>query len=143
MPQDADPPRTLPVSSSESDVVEQRMYAEAYDGMLPHPRHLREFEELHPGITERLLTLVERQAAHRQALEQRELTMESRNSMCGLIFGLVIGLSTIVGAVVCILSGYAFSGTFLGTAGLTSLVGVFVYGSRQRRRIDEPASDAS
>jgi len=77
--------------------------------------------------------MAEKQASHRQNLELIVIKSGSRDSLLGLIFGLIIGLSTIIGGVICILSGYSTGGTILGGSGLVSLVGVFVYGSRQKR----------
>jgi len=46
----------------------------------------------------------------------------------------LISLATVVGGAFCIYSGYEIGGTVLGGTGLTGLVGVFVYGSTQRRK---------
>ncbi len=77
--------------------------------------------------------MAERQSAHRQELEKKAVSAQTRDSLLGLIFGLVIGLAAIAGGVICILNGHEIGGTILGGTGLASLVGVFVYGSKQRR----------
>jgi len=46
----------------------------------------------------------------------------------------IIGLASIVGGVICIMMGGEIGGSIIGGNGITGLVGVFVYGSTQRRK---------
>jgi uncharacterized membrane protein len=77
--------------------------------------------------------MAESQASHRQELEAIAVKSGSRDSLLGLIFGLIIGLAGIIGGVITIISGQPKGGAALGITSLASLVGVFVYGSHQRR----------
>ena len=43
-------------------------------------------------------------------------------------------MSTVVGGIMVAMSGKEWSGFALGGSGLTALVGVFVYGTRSRRK---------
>lgn len=78
--------------------------------------------------------MAENQAKHRQDLERITVKSGARDSLFGLISGLIIGVLGILGSVYCILGGQQVGGSILGTGTLTSLVSVFVYGSRQRRK---------
>jgi uncharacterized membrane protein len=78
--------------------------------------------------------MAEKQSQHRQEIEIKVITSDIKNARLGLHYGLIIGLASVVGGVVCIISGYEIGGTILGGSGLSSLVGVFVYGSRQKRK---------
>lgn len=84
--------------------------------------------------------MAEQQSKHRQEQESRIIKYSGRDSLLGLIFGLTIGLTAIIGGVMCILHSYAISGVILGGSGLAGLVGVFVYGSREKK---EPSSEQS
>jgi uncharacterized membrane protein len=111
-----------------------------YSGPIPPPEILNRYNELLPGAADRIIAMAEAQAKHRQTLEQIAIKSGARDSMLGLIFGLTIGLAGISGSVFCIINGYQAGGTILGTGSLASLVGVFVYGSRQRREERERKS---
>jgi uncharacterized membrane protein len=102
-------------------------------GPLPPPEVLREYEETLPGSAERIISMAERQARHRQELEKVAVKAGARDSLLGLIFGLIIGLAAILGGVFIAYSGKEIGGSVLGGGGLVSLVTVFVYGSKQRR----------
>ena len=111
----------------------QKQTVAFHGGPLPSPQTLDQYNTIVNGAAERIIAMAEKQASHRQDLEAIVIKSGSRDSLLGLIFGLIIGLSTIIGGVICILSGYSTEGTILGGSGLVSLIGVFVYGSRQKR----------
>ena len=45
-------------------------YAESYEGIIPHPRHFREFEETHPGAAKWFLDAATEERRHRHAMER-------------------------------------------------------------------------
>jgi len=104
-----------------------------FSGPLPPPNVLQQYNDAVPDAAERILLMAEQQSQHRQSLERRVIGTGSRDSLIGLIFGLIIGLAGIAGSTICILSRQQTGGLILGGGTLASLVGVFVYGSRQRR----------
>lgn len=110
------------------------VHSEMYSGPLPSPQVLEFYNQAVPDAADRIIAMAERQASHRQKLEELVVKSGTINSLLGLIFGLIIGLATEIGAVYCIVNGYQGGGTTLGLSGLAGLVGVFVYGSKQRRQ---------
>ena len=104
-----------------------------YSGPLPQPGDLEKYNTIVPGAAERILTMAERQAVHRQELEKKVVFSGTRDSLLGLIFGFIIAIGTVGSGVYCILHGHDVSGAIVSGTGLGGLVGVFVYGSRQRR----------
>lgn len=65
-------------------------------GPLPAPRILDEYDHIVPGAADRIITMAEKQAEHRQKLEAEVVSAEVRNSRLGLHYGLIIGLSTVI-----------------------------------------------
>ena len=122
-----------PPPAKVSQKIQQQRLAFHHEGPLPLPQILDQYDKIVTGAAQRIIAMAEKQASHRQGLELIVIKSGSRDSLLGLIFGLIIGLSTIIGGVICILSGYSTEGTILGGSGLVSLIGVFVYGSRQKR----------
>ncbi len=78
--------------------------------------------------------MAEEQSRHRRAIELQVVSSEIADARRGLRYGLVIGVTAIVGGVVISLYGYPVAGTIFGGAFLVALVGTFIYGSQQRRR---------
>jgi len=124
---------TQPKLNSQKNLQKITQMEMSYNGPLPPPALFEEYNKVLPGAAERILSMAEKQAAHRQDLESRAIKSGIKNSLIGLIFGFILGVMTIVGGVYCILKGQPTGGTILSSAGLVSLVSVFVYGSRQRR----------
>jgi len=81
--------------------------------------------------------MAERQAAHRQEMEKKQLQSEITDSRLGVIFAFILCLATIASGTYCILNGFSISGTLIAGTGLTGLVGVFIYGTRQNRKEKE------
>ena len=100
---------------------------------LADARELAEYDEVVPGAADRIITMAEKQAAHRQGLEAFALKAEDSRSWGGLIVGGIVAVSFLVGAVVLGLKGQPVLGGILGTLDLGSIVGTFVFGTRSRR----------
>lgn len=101
---------------------------------LPFPAELEQYEKILPGAAERIFLQFENQAHHRQDLEKKVIDSDCKSARMGLHYGLAIGIVTILCGTFAIIMGQPVSGSLLGTGGLISLVGVFVYGSRQKRK---------
>jgi len=106
----------------------------AYQGPIPSPAMLREYDSVLPGSADRIIKMAEVQSRHRQEIETKFVNADLTNARTGLHYGLIIGLTAIVGGCVCIGLGYQAGGSIIGGTGLTSLVGVFVYGTTSRRK---------
>lgn len=102
-------------------------------GPLPSPSEIERYEAILPGAAERILAMAENQSNHRQKLETKAISTEGRNSFLGIIAGLAIGVVGLSIAGFCIYSSHDTAGAALGGTTLVSLVGTFVYGTRQRR----------
>ena len=92
---------------------------------------MAEYERVSPGFAERILSMAEREAEHRRALEVRQLDYGGRELLRGQLFGLLIGLAAIGGGVYSSVAGQPWAGGFIGTAGVVGLVSVFVLGRRR------------
>ena len=112
----------------------QGLEVSTHQGPLPPPELFEGYNNILPGAAGRILSMAEKQSSHRQDLELRVVKAGARDSLIGLIFGFILGFFTIGGGIFCIIKGQSTGGTIIGGAGLVSLVGVFVYGSRQRRK---------
>lgn len=99
---------------------------EAYSGPVPHPSHLREYEEILPGSAERILLMAERAQNHNQEMERTIVNTSSQISWWAMWLGF-ISLTSLIGAAVFfgIYGNNALVYSFLGAGflgGATTLI---------------------
>lgn len=116
------------------DVQIQAERQEFFSGPLPPPEKLAQYEQILPGAAERIMQMAERQSEHRRSLESRVVNSDIWNSRIGLIFGFVIGVIGVGGGIWLMGQGMTYEGGIISGGTIASLVGTFVYGSRQRRK---------
>lgn len=124
------PASSLPSPNNSSTKVAQVAVRSA---PLPHPSELEGYERILPGAAERIFAMAESQSNHRQGLEVKALSIEGRNSLLGIVAGWFIGVFGLSVAGFCIYTGHDAAGGALGGISLASLVGTFIYGTRERR----------
>ena len=120
------------MSSDEGNAVVQGSVelSASYSGPLPPPEWLRQYEEVLPGIADRMMNLVESEvsnqhsaSAHRRTMEERALTGGITMAKRGQVGAWMLGFSFLVASVVLILAGHSVLG---GVIGITDLVGIVV-----------------
>jgi len=107
---------------------------QTYMGPLPPPEDLARYDEIVPGMAERLLTGFERQTEHRMALEKKVIDRDIRRADWGLGAGFAFGLVVFAGALGLILTGHESVGVGTIIADFLTYGGAFLYGDIQRRR---------
>lgn len=105
---------------------------QAHRGPLPSPDTLQRYEEILPGAAERILTMAEDQAKHRQSLEQKVVDGDISAQRLGLMIGGAVAVA--LGAVAAVIAVWAspVAGAVLGAVDIASIVGAFVYGRREK-----------
>jgi len=118
--------RRMVVSMSRQEVV--------FSGPLPHPGILKEYDEIVPGTTDRILRQAEQQTNHRIGLEAKVIDADIRRADRGLWAGLAVAIVSIVGGCALVFADHDWAGATIATATVVSLVTVFVYGSQARKQ---------
>lgn len=127
-------PSQQPLQKSEARPPALRqIIATQFSGPLPPPEVLARYDQIVPGSARRILTMAEKQAGHRQAIEKTVIHSDVVNSRVGLVFGLVSGLGGLVAATIISLYGNPTTGGVIGFTTIASMVAAFVYGSRLRK----------
>ena len=111
----------------------QRMIFLSKSSPLPDSRELKAYEQILPGISERLMTSYERQQYHRTELEKMVVKSGIIRSYLGQVFSFILGMLVISGGIFLILKGFNVAGYSLLVGTTTTLVGSFLYGKRQNR----------
>lgn len=110
-----------------------------HEGPLPTPEMLAQYEQVHPGLAERIIRTVElpmemakEQQEHRHALEQKVIGSDIRRSWAGLAAGFIVATVAIGGGVLLVLEDKPLAGLASIITALVALVAVFVATDRRR-----------
>ena len=133
------------VVQSQTRTIQRIEAQHTFEGPIPHPAILQQYDVLVPGAADRLIRMAQDEAVHRRDLESRALQSDigDRKSgrieaRVGQVFGFLIGVTALVCGTVAAVNGAEWFGTIIGTGGVTALVGVFIWG-----RTRKPATEAA
>lgn len=103
-------------------------------GPLPTPDVLKEYDVALPGAAERIMIMAEKEQEHRHNFDNKCRETDSRDSLLGIVFALILGLGTLVAGVFIALkipsATGAISGTVMGISGIASIVATFLKGTK-------------
>lgn len=104
-----------------------------FQGPLPPPDILVQYNEASPGAADRIIALAEKQSEHRMHLEKTVVEGDSRRASWGMGAGFTLSVLMIAAAGYMAYAGAPWAGVSLGGLNIATLAGVFVYGTRSRR----------
>jgi len=105
-----------------------------YQAPIPPANEMEKYEKILSGAADRILTMAEKQASHRQSLEKEVIDGNTSIQSWGLILGFIVIMTSIIGGLFLVYLDKEVYGMTSIIAALTSLVGVFIYGrSRQEK----------
>lgn len=107
---------------------------EAHYGPLPHPRIMRQYQEILPGAADRIITMAEKQQAHRMGLENSVISGDIKRADRGLLFGFVLFLVFAGGGIALLWTGKSTEGYALLLSSLIGGIANFVRVGRERKR---------
>lgn len=118
---------------------------ERYQGPLPHPETLRQFEQVLPGSAQSIINEFHAEAAHRRSIEKAEsenmMTVYRRHQRQGILrstYAFVISIAGVGAGWYEIHLGHPAAGATIITATVVSIVAIFVTGKRSKK---EESSD--
>lgn len=120
-------------STNNSTRTVARMEYREMSGPLPDPETLRGFEEVAPGSAERIISMAEKQHAHRIALESMVVTSDVRRSWWGLVAAVATAFGFLAVALTLGLTGHETPAAVIGGTTVVGIVGTFIYGTERRR----------
>ncbi len=109
---------------------------ELFQGPLPHPSILKAYDIVLPGLAERIIGQWEKQTNHRISLEQTVVNGDNSRANWGLISGTLITMTVIIACTILAIYNKEQALIAIGVIvlNLATLAGIFVYGSRSRRK---------
>lgn len=115
-----------------------------FSGPIPPPSIIKGYEEVLPGAAERIISMAENQAKHRQDLEKKMVAAEVRDSLLGVLFAFFLGIGCIAAAIVIVIlvpqNSGAISSSALGIAGIGSIIATFIKSTRSNRNTNKNES---
>ncbi len=110
------------VARSESVQIEK------IEGPIPPPWMLKEYESILPCPANRIVSMAESFAAHKQSVESRALDLAFGTVKRGQLLGAAVVFLVLIVGVVALIAGYEeFAETLIGTT-LVALAAIFVLG---------------
>ena len=107
--------------------------AEFFEGPLPHPETLAEYDRISPGAASRILAMAEEQSKHRQELEKLVVRSNTRSQDRGPILGFILALMVICIGGYLLLTDKEIYGLVALIAALAAVVVPFITGKRAQR----------
>lgn len=115
------------------------MVTTAFQGPLPPPSLLSEYDSVVPGLAQEIVHWTTSQTAHRQGIESRSIAIDEKLStwyvveiLVGQLFALIIALAVIGAVVYLALQGHEIAASAIGTVGFGGIIAAFITGRRKR-----------
>ncbi len=109
--------------SNDGKIIAQQ---EHYSGPIPQPSDLQKYEDIKIGFAERIITMAEHEANHRQKIEYKIINSERIFNIFGQLIATCMGLSVIALMWYAFSEGYAEQVKWIGIS-IASVVGLFIY----------------
>lgn|SRR5574342_62050 len=118
------------------------IFGAAYSGPLPPPAWMRGYDELQPGLADRIMAMAEQQASHRQDIEKKAVAAEISHERLGMVFSFTLTLLMLAGGIVLValkhnIGGY---GTLVSSIAVL-IVSLFKRRGGERKEKDEKDED--
>lgn len=111
-----------------------------FSGPIPPPSMLGEYDEVHAGLANRIVSMAESQQLHRQTLEKQSVEAAIKTESRGQHYALALSVLIIIGSLFLIATGKEVSGTVLAGGTLTGLAYIFITG--RKKQDDESSSES-
>jgi uncharacterized membrane protein len=105
-----------------------------YSGPLPPSEELERYNQVVPGLADRLVTTFEKQASHRMELEKLVITNQVKEGNRGQIIGAILAILFLFGALWITHDGYPWVGGTIGGTTVVSLATLFVLGKKAQKQ---------
>lgn len=113
-------------------VGEVQFSYQEWQGVIPHPEHLRQFNEIIPNGADRIMKQAEGQSKHRMRLESFVVGFGAVRSGAGLVAGFIFAMFVAREGFDLMGQGELIAGGVIVSLDVAGIVGAFVYGRQQQ-----------
>ncbi len=132
----------LSAKPSTDAAMQARVQAEFFSGPLPPPSLLARYNDIIPSGAERILTMAERQSAHRENLEAQVVAGNLASQRRGSQYAFILALVAIGGGILLIHEGKSASGLATVISALAGPVSIFFYSQHKQSKERAEKADA-
>lgn len=111
--------------------------SQQFSGPIPPPHILGDYDKVQAGFAERIISMAEKEQAHRHGIEHHALSSEISILKRGQFFALIVSLVILGGSMFLIYSGKEVAGSVLAGASLTGLAYIFITGRKSDKLPDK------
>lgn len=104
----------------------------SFSGPVPPPEVLRDYNNVTPGLADRIVHMAESEQQHRHSLQSEALHGNISEVKRGQNYAFIICLVLIIGSILLILNGYPITGTVFAGVTIVALASLFINGRRRR-----------
>jgi uncharacterized membrane protein len=104
---------------------------ESFQGPLPLPSHLRDYDMIVPGLADRIAIRFEAQSEHRMSMEREALRITKNEARLGQILAAGTMVFFLGVATYALSIGAAGSAAWLGTLGIAPVAAAFIWGPKR------------
>lgn len=105
-----------------------------YQGPIPPPELLFQYDQLIDNGAERIFAQFEAQSEHRRNLERTVVNSDQRRANWGLVCGTLVSLAAIAVAGLAVYTGHTLLGLSAAFGTIATLAAVFVHGTQSRKK---------
>ena len=113
-------------------MIKAASISEHFSGPIPPPKILNQYEGVHEGLANRIVSMAEKEQNHRHGIETLAVKGEINKDKRGQTYAIIASLSIIIGSMILIYLGHDKSGSFLVGSTLTGLAYIFITGRKPR-----------
>lgn len=117
-----------------------RLTTEAMAGPLPSPTLLAQYDQVMPGLAERIVSMAEREQAHRHAIDHLEVEQPYRIARTGQRLAFSVTAMVLGVAVLLAILGHVTLAAIIAGIDVVTLAGLFLY---SRRSTDDHPADTA
>lgn len=126
-----------PSVAAQQIVHEEQIQVSRTSGPIPDPLTLKQYNEVHPGASEIILSAFQSQGSHRQAMEVRVVDAQIADGRAarmearlGQIFAFILSLVMMSLGTWVIMAGHEYTGATVTLFPVIGLASVFIYGRK-------------
>ena len=124
------------------------MQAQAFSGPIPPASELAYYEQIIPGLADRIVGMAESNATHRQGMEKAVVVGNIAAQKRGQVFAFILALIVVIVGTVLVYQGKTNAGLWLILGDIVALAAVFLGGkflqkkerSARRSELEEKAT---
>ncbi len=117
----------------------------SFSGPMPPPNLLRQYEDVCPGLADRMFKFVESRSEHQKEIEKQIVNIEADRSRrqfaearWGQCCALIITLASLAAGVYAAVNGHELAGSVIGVGGISGIVATFIYGRTSDKQNAKP-----